>query len=352
MSSVLRRIKGVDDGTMEGLHDFPEFRAFELVDLAPPTTATAIVSPTGRDAGGRRRALCVGINDYRDRPLAGCVNDARAWAEGLQRVGFLVDQLLDGQATRSAIVTALGDLVGAARAGDVLVFQYAGHGSQAIDRNGDEGDGFDEAFVPVDYHLGHYLLDDDLAVIVAKLPAGAQLTLFMDCCHSGTISRFSPAIAPQLGMDERVRYLPMSAELQRAHDEFRQSLASRDPIPEGALPGVVHFAACRDEEYAYESGGSGDFTRAGTALLVAAVERQDTNEAFIEAIRADVGRRGRQHPGLMRLAPGLERRPLLGGSSGQPGTDGAFTGMDDAALLAQVESMAAVLRARLRRQGA
>lgn len=348
MSSVLRRVKTVDDTTLEGLQDFPEIRAaLPIAVEAPPMGGPAIV-PARTGGGGRRRALCVGINAYRERPLSGCVNDATAWAAGLGRLGFDVTRLFDGEATRAAMVAALEDLVGAAGPGDVLVFQYAGHGSQAVDRDGDEGDGYDEAFVPVDYHLGHYLLDDDLAGILRRLAPGARLTLFMDCCHSGTISRFSPALAPRLDADERVRYLPMSEELQRAHDAFRAGWPRPAAIDEASLPGVVHFAACRDEEYAYESHGQGDFTRAGVALLEASVARGDTNEAFIDAIRTQLAVKNRQHPGLMRLPAGLERAALLGGQDARPAGGGA----DERALVAQVDALAAALRARFGLSGA
>ncbi len=347
MSSVLRRIKQVPDSTLEGLADFPEFRAFDVAAFADAAPVPVGGDRSATAGAGARRALCVGIDHYRDRPLSGCVNDATAWATALQRLGFTVERLFDGQATRGAIMSALDALVTSARPGDTVVFQYAGHGTQIADRNGDEGDGFDEAFVPVDYDLGRFLLDDDVAAIAAKLTAGAQLTLFMDCCHSGTISRFSPAVAPRLAADERVRYLPMSAELQRAHDEFR-AVEPTGSAPEGSLPGVIHFAACRDEEYAYESNGHGDFTVAGTALLEPAVERQDTHEQFIEAIRTELARRGRQHPGLMPVPAGLERRPLLGGASRTAAPSRPAQG-DDAALLAQVEAMAATLRERMAR---
>ena len=38
-----------------------------------------------RAAVGRKRALCIGINDYPTAPLAGCVSDAEDWAKTLQR---------------------------------------------------------------------------------------------------------------------------------------------------------------------------------------------------------------------------------------------------------------------------
>jgi hypothetical protein len=35
------------------------------------------------------------------------------------------------------------------------------------------------------------VIDDDVAEIFQRLPAGVNLSCFIDCCHSGTISRFA-----------------------------------------------------------------------------------------------------------------------------------------------------------------
>ncbi|MDB4930453.1 MAG: peptidase caspase catalytic subunit p20, partial [Myxococcaceae bacterium] len=66
-----------------------------------------------------RRALCIGINRFRDRdapPLNGCVNDARNVAEllhgGYGFGGSDIRVLLDQQATREAFLAGLDWLVG------------------------------------------------------------------------------------------------------------------------------------------------------------------------------------------------------------------------------------------------
>ena len=47
------------------------------------------------------------------------------------------------------------------------------------------------------------------------------LTLFMDCCHSGTNSRFAPIDRTAPLGDERRRFLELTAELEEAHKQFR-----------------------------------------------------------------------------------------------------------------------------------
>ena len=49
--------------------------------------------------------------------------------------------------------------------GDVVLIQFAGHGTFVKDLDGDEADKFDEALCPVDFHAGSLILDDDLAPI-------------------------------------------------------------------------------------------------------------------------------------------------------------------------------------------
>jgi hypothetical protein len=326
MSAVLRRVLGVDDDSGLGRHDFPfTIRPRSLDDLPLPAAAGAPVPvpvvvpgtpcPPGAPSASSaapRRALCVGIDRYADRPLAGCVGDARAWGAELERLGFAVDYLLDEQATRQAILDALAAMIGRASAGDVLVFQYAGHGTQLDDADGDESDRFDEAFVPYDYASGRFLIDDDLAAVLAAVPDGALVTLFMDCCHSGTNSRFAPLLGARGGGGERVRFLPPTPELQRAHLEMRAGMpAAPRGAAEASARRVLHHAACQDFEYAWETGTRGDFTAAATRLLADAVSRGLTNEAFLAAVRDDVARRGRQHPMLMAPPPELAERPLL-----------------------------------------
>lgn len=269
-------------------------------------------------SAGARRALCVGIDGYRDSPLEGCVRDARTWAGALGTLGFDVTTLLDAQATRESVLRALSGLVDAARPGDTLVFQYSGHGTQVDDLNGDERDRYDEALVPIDYDGGALLLDDDLAEIYRRVPQGVVLTLFMDCCHSGTNSRFRP-LGRDGGGAVRRRFLELTPEQQSRHEQFRVRAGSSalPASPEESWPGVVHFAACLDNEYAYESEGQGHFTRIAVPRLAGAVAAGVTNEGFAGAVAAEVIALGRpQTPRLMRLPGDLAERPLLARAGG------------------------------------
>ena len=67
-----------------------------------------------------KKALCIGINDYpgTQNDLSGCVNDANDWAAALTARGFAVTKLIDAQATKAAMVSAISGLVGGAAKGD------------------------------------------------------------------------------------------------------------------------------------------------------------------------------------------------------------------------------------------
>jgi hypothetical protein len=257
--------------------------------------------------GGRRRALCVGIDDYPTARLYGCVNDARAWAAAFSGLGFARPRmLLDRDATRAGIVGELAQLVDTSRPGDVLVFQFAGHGTQVPDLDGEEADGdtpgLDEALCPVDFDGGDLVIDDDLRAIIARLPGGVNLTCFFDCCHSGTVTRLALGGRTAARTDGRIaRFVPASRQLIDNFRARRQAGATRAAR---ALPGggeeamrEVVFSACLSSELALESQGQGDFTRHALQVL-----RQHganlSNGAFAEHVTRAFGASPRQHAKL------------------------------------------------------
>ncbi|MCK9458845.1 MAG: caspase family protein [Proteobacteria bacterium] len=136
-----------------------------------------------------KKALIVGINNYPQSPLRGCVNDANDWNSTLRDKGFTNSVLLDSVATKSNILSGLNWLVSGAVSGDSLVFCYSGHGSKVRDTNGDEADLYDEILCPVDFFSGQYVSDDNLRSIFSALPIGVSLDVFIDSCYSGTATR-------------------------------------------------------------------------------------------------------------------------------------------------------------------
>lgn len=200
-----------------------------------------------------KKALCIGINYVgTEHELSGCVNDADDWSRLLGTNGFDVGVLTEKQATKGQMVQTMRLLVMGLQPGDTGFITFSGHGSWVPDRNGDEPDGRDEAFCPVD--LGddgaNLLLDDEVSGILAAVPAAAHLVLVTDCCHSGSVYRMAPGQTRR-----RVRFLPpahfiktdsLVTKMDRA---FGQSVKKHNNPP----PGVIHFSGCRDNEYSIDA---------------------------------------------------------------------------------------------------
>ncbi len=333
MQSVAQRIldKAVTPFTGTAERGFDPLGSFSDLDPAPtepfrlstsfqqaPTRVTPSVAAPSTD-GGRRRALCVGIDRYPTAPLGGCANDARAWRETFRALGFDVPTLLlDEQATRSAIMRELNDLIRSSRTGDVLAVQFAGHGTQLPDLDGDEagGDspGQDEALCPVDFDRGHFVIDDDLAEVFNRIPDGVSVTVFIDCCHSGTITRFALGTPPgdATGGSVKKRFVTATPEMKAAHAAFRASLGgSRAATSRGVYGQAreVLFSACRSQEVALESDGHGYFTTRATRILAAGISGL-TNADFQARLINAFGPNASQNPEL-HCAPHLRVAPLL-----------------------------------------
>jgi Caspase domain len=281
-------------------------------------------------------ALCIGIDNYPefDDRLGGCIADTNRWAAALAELGFETRIRLDGDATRDAIEAELLRLMRESRPGDHIVFQYAGHGMSIPDLNGDEVDGNDESLCPWDFRDGRLWLDDDIARLVDRLPQGVAFTWFTDSCHSQSNTRVAALAGTNArGAGLRVRQAKVTPATLDAHRRDRQARGGwRAAIADdrGALDvsrqRIAKFAACRDDQLAWEEGGSGVFTRAAVPLLRQAVEAGISNNAFLGLIVEHMGTGGRQEPWL-DCEHGLRSAALLGASSGRVGAGDAPSGV-------------------------
>lgn len=139
----------------------------------------------------RRLAVLVGCNYTNSRhELRGCINDVQTMIDVLvSRFGFKtehIELLTDDPGapimpTGANIRGALGRMIDKAEAGDVLFFQYSGHGTRIPSSKG-HGSKQDEAIVPCDFNL---ITDVDFRHLVNLLPEGASFTVVSDSCHSG-----------------------------------------------------------------------------------------------------------------------------------------------------------------------
>ncbi|HEY0159891.1 MAG TPA: caspase family protein [Thermoanaerobaculia bacterium] len=271
----------------------------------------------------RRRALLVGINDYtasriapkapmqtpaaRDWPnLNGAVNDVAAMREMLVLLyGFDrrdIVTLTDQAATRAAILRALErQLAAPAAKGDVLLFYYAGHGSQVRNSASGEPDGLDESLVPADSRAGAPdIRDKELRPLFNRiLDRGARLTVILDNCHSGSGAR---------GLATGAQPRGVAADLRDVAD------ATGEPRPEDR--GALVLAAAQDFDRAWETRDEegqmhGAFSWAWIRAMRDAAPDEPAAETFLRAqarLRAETPF---QEPVLAGDA-GARLRPFLG----------------------------------------
>lgn len=226
-----------------------------------------------------RKALCVGINNFKNYPgsaLNGCVNDANDMVGVLKKyLGFVsadIKILTDAEATKTAIMSELKEMVKGAKSGkySYLVFSMSSHGTQVPDKNGDEADHYDEAFCPHDlaqkgnnWDPAHVIADDELHNLFGQLPDNVLLEVYLDTCHSGTglkVIDFMP--------NRRPRYIaPPSKEASEKVIRLMPH-GIRRRVAEKSAKNVILWAGCRDNQTSADAYISGKYHGAFTYYWV------------------------------------------------------------------------------------
>jgi len=353
MNSVMRRILGIPDTQPLPCTHLPVDDIRACGGGAPadggrqlamrPARVISVGTRTAA-AAGKLSALCIGIDTYGSQSLTGCVADSTSFADTLRQWGFDVQSLTNERATRQGISTAIDGVLAGAKAGDVVVIQYAGHGTQLPDGNGDEADGLDEAWVPYDYNEGEFVIDDDLGALFDRYKGrDIQLVVFTDCCHSGTSTRFMPGPgAPQSSVHSRYMQVPRDIV-----ERFQQK---RGAPQSGARFGAkdssgweIHFAACQDAQSAYERDGHGDFTRATTKALVDAVQSATSYQTLADTIARSFAGNALQTPRL-NASRNEAQLPLFGATRGiSVASDSATSDGAGIALGARIDQLTAAI---------
>jgi hypothetical protein len=162
---------------------------------AAPEAVLVRGEPARSAALPRYRALVIGVNDYQRFGGEGWqpLNTARADAEALAKTlaadyGFQVRTLLDGEATRAAILSAMDELATSGADGADLIY-FAGHGS--FDEKLQEG-----YWIPADARKSvggrqakeDWLWNSTLTRLIGASRARHVLVL-SDACYSGSLFR-------------------------------------------------------------------------------------------------------------------------------------------------------------------
>lgn len=164
----------------------------------------------------RKLALLIGINQYGQAGLTGCVTDVDLQRELLiHRCGFQPTDILsltDQQATRKGIETAfLGHLTEQAQPGDLVLVHFSGYGSQ-VRKSAQAGDAVVSSLVPVNGGLpgedANHVLLETLGLLLRSLPTQKIITVLdtsygtpaapeVPLLQGGWRSRSQPLLKPE-----------------------------------------------------------------------------------------------------------------------------------------------------------
>ena len=151
-----------------------------------------------------KRALIIGIGEQADKSWAKINGDKDVpyVQQMLRNAGYKdVRTLVNKQATKAGIISAFKKLTSQCTAGDMVYIHFSGHGQLVTDVNGDEDDGWDEAWIPYDAYLKYgkkdrgekHLIDDEINMLLTsirnKTGDSGKLLVVVDACHSGDSSR-------------------------------------------------------------------------------------------------------------------------------------------------------------------
>jgi caspase domain-containing protein len=227
--------------------------------------ASCLLAQTATAEQPRKSALLVGVSEYQDKDVPVLL----APEKSIQRVKSLLEDkfefdqielLLGPDAKRESIIKAL-ETMAAKKYGpeDVVVFYFSGHGSFVLDDDGDEIDGFDETICPYDtlpltadtnqHDNLNQIRDDELNALFTKISQQTKnLTVVLDCCHSGTGTR-NVEIRQALTIDYDPEVLAKLDTTKFIRSSSRSALGNDGRNQPGRWTAI---SACQSNQRAYQ----------------------------------------------------------------------------------------------------
>lgn len=310
-------------------------------------------------ATGSIWALLIGVDCYLPNrlpdgsyypSLGGCVRDINQVEAFLRRTWAIQDrQMVKLTATNTGapqppepqgqwptyehMVAAIKGVTAQAQAGDYVYVHYSGHGGRAptiyAERKGAQG--LDEALVPTDIgsSTARYLRDLELVKLLRDMvERGLFVTVVLDSCHSGGMSRGSADVAIRgiNAVDTTVRptesLAGSPAELFQAWDDATDGGTRSVALGSGWLPeprGYTLLAACRPSESAHEYAFDGSARNGAlTYWLLNALEDAGTGSSYKELHDRLVGRVHSQFENQTPQLQGEGDRIFLGSARARP----------------------------------
>lgn len=263
--------------------------------------------------GRKPLALIVGVDKYRDKripELKGAVRDAENYRHllcGPRGYGFPEENVVvlkNQDATLDGFRRAFDKaLVKRAEPYDPVVIIFSGHGSQFVDLNHDEEDGFDETLIFHDTNLSgaNMLVDDEFNLMLKRLyKKTTHITVILDACNSETGTRTINRrfVAPQ----KDASYRP--GKRKRGVGDGADGFSQNDPYKPGPMPEMVLLASARDGAFAYDTPQGGRFSLA----LLKVLRRIETKPLTYERVEEQ----------LRLLDPGAMHYPQFQGNLVKP----------------------------------
>ncbi|WP_026694668.1 caspase family protein [Peribacillus kribbensis] len=162
-----------------------------------------------------RKALLVGINDYPDSPLSGCINDARKMADILKRnedgsPNVHCRLLLSDKepVTRTRLKSEIQELF--MHDADLALLYFSGHGT--VNNLGgylvtQDAEAYDEG-----------ISMDSILKMINTSPA-REIVVLLDCCYSGAFGQAPPVHNDKAVIKEGVSILTSSRSTQASYEE-------------------------------------------------------------------------------------------------------------------------------------
>jgi hypothetical protein len=261
----------------------------------------------------RRRALLIGSQTH---GLEGVEADVERMAHTLASRNFDVTTCTGPAATRAGIVAAYARLISEAGPSDSVCVYYSGHGGRVANRF-PTGPRFLQYLVPTDHGPGSFrgVMSFELSALLAQLTAKTpNVTVILDCCHAGQMSRGEPTgqtslVAKAISDSLTEDHIAALVSQARAHEGSSDAESNRFAIR--LLATEPHVSAYEEKR---DGVAGGIFTKALLAVLAERGERPSSwGSVMLEVRELVMQRKAEQRPDVEG-----PRRRLLFGLSQQP----------------------------------
>jgi hypothetical protein len=229
--------------------------AQKLASASVPASVPATVPAPVPVIKVKKNALLIGCNYIGTQyQLRGCINDVENIQNKL-KTQYSFDNILimsdntSKKPTKANILDEIKNLLTSANSGDKLFLAFSGHGTYTKDTSGDEKDGLDEMFVPLDFNC---ISDDEIKTFINNnLKKDVTLFALFDCCHSGTI------------LDLRYQYFD-SENYDNSTENTKETETTGD---------VIMISGCRDKQTSADAYINSTFQGAMTWAFLESVNK-------------------------------------------------------------------------------